>query len=135
MLRQIMDGNAFALARQALTGLSRRQETVASNIANVDTPGHTRREVAFEDALRRTLSATSAGELRRTDPRHLGPAGSSSARDSDVRQRDVVSVRNDGNEVSVDEEMVLMVETQIRYQALSQSVGKRIATLRSVIRG
>jgi flagellar basal body rod protein FlgB len=31
--------------------------------------------------------------------------------------------------------MTLMVETQLRYQALTQSLGRRIGTLRTVIRG
>jgi flagellar basal body rod protein FlgB len=35
----------------------------------------------------------------------------------------------------VDEEMSLMAETQLRYQALAQTVGTRMGTLRSVIRG
>lgn len=134
MLRQIMDGSALSLARTALTGLSRRQETIASNIANVDTPQYQRREVNFEDALRRSLTSSSASGLARTDPRHMAVGGAGGA-DTSVRPRDVVSTRNDGNEVSVDEEMTLLVETQIRYQALSQSVGKRLATLRTVIRG
>ena len=49
--------------------------------------------------------------------------------------RDVISSRNDANSVSVDEEMSLMAETQLRYQALTQTVGTRMSTLRSVIRG
>ena len=50
------------VARQALTGLSRRHEAIASNIANIDTPGYQRREVNFEDALKKQL----AGEQPQT---------------------------------------------------------------------
>jgi len=47
----------------------------------------------------------------------------------------VVSERNDANSVNIDEEMTLLAETQIRYQALTQSISTRLSTLRSVIRG
>ncbi len=49
--------------------------------------------------------------------------------------RDLVASRNDGNTVSIDEEMALLAETQLRYQALTQGIGRRLSTLRTVIRG
>lgn len=144
MLMGLFDAAAFRTAHSALTGLSRRQEVIASNIANIDTPGYARKDVSFEDTLRAQV-AESAGasddlSLRRDNPHHmsmtdggggtLGIGGSGSS-----RPRDVASNRNDKNSVGVDEEMTLMVDTQLRYQALSQSLGTRISTLRSVIRG
>jgi flagellar basal-body rod protein FlgB len=136
MLGSIFDTTAFRAARQGLTGLSQRQQAIASNIANIDTPGYQRREVSFEDTLRQEVAATGAGGgLTRTDPRHFGGGGTASELASGSRSRDVVASRNDANTVDVDEEMMLMVDTQLRYQALSQSIGTRINTLRSVIRG
>ena len=52
-----------------------------------------------------------------------------------VTPRGVIADRNDGNEVSIDEEMTLMAETQLLHQALTQTLGTRITTLRNVIRG
>jgi flagellar basal-body rod protein FlgB len=52
-----------------------------------------------------------------------------------VDPRDVIASRNDSNAVSIDEEMALLAETQIRYQALTQTLGTRLGTLRNVIRG
>ena len=121
-------------ARAALSGLSRRHEAVSGNVANIDTVGYQRREVNFEDALKSRMRA-SAGELRTSDPRHLSSGGLAGNTQSSIETRDVVSTRNDLNNVSIDEEMSLMVETQLRYQALTQSVGRRIGTLRTVIRG
>src|SRR5690606_42153366 len=116
---------------------------ISANVANIDTPGYARRAVTFEGALeaevRRAGGAATPGELVRTTGAHLVHRGGSqlsgmTGASGDVT-RDVVSTRNDGNTVSVDEEMLLMVETQLRYQALTQSVGRRLSTLRSVIRG
>ncbi|MDP2326731.1 MAG: flagellar basal body rod protein FlgB [Dehalococcoidia bacterium] len=134
MLGQIFAGS-FAVARQALDGLSQRQDAIASNVANVDTPGYRRREVTFEDTLAQQVNMSSA-VLRTTDPRHIASRDSTSPGDGGaVRERDVVSSRNDANDVSIDEEMLLLAETQLRYQALTQGVGRRLTTLRTVIRG
>jgi flagellar basal-body rod protein FlgB len=137
MLTSIFDSSAMQAARTALTGLSRRQEAISANVANIDTPGYRRRSVSFESSLASELSAggPSAHRLRTTDPRHIDRQSGGASDQGVVEARDVVSSRNDGNNVSIDEEMTLMVETQIRYQALTQSVGRRIGTLRTVIRG
>lgn len=135
MLNQIL-GGGFDVARQALNGLSRRQSAIAANVANIDTPGYQRREVTFEDALKVQIGDRPSG-LRVTDPRHIsravgsdiGVGGSASG------GRDVVAERNDANDVSIDEEMLLLVDTQLRFQALAQTTGKRLTTLRTVIRG
>jgi len=143
MLRSILDSSALSAARAALDGLTRRQEAVSSNVANIDTAGYGRRAVDFERELARAVGwpgpARPETTLRRTHAAHLDGAGAAAISGDDPNPeravRDVVSARNDSNQVSIDEEMVLLAETQIRYQALSQSVGKRLATLRSVIRG
>ena len=134
MLSSIFDTASMQAARAALTGLSRRQEAVSGNVANIDTVGYQRRAVNFEEALESRLRA-STDELRTSDPRHLSTGGLVGKTQSAIETRDVVSTRNDQNNVSIDEEMSLMVETQLRYQALSQSLGRRIGTLRTVIRG
>ncbi|MEI7925108.1 MAG: flagellar basal body rod protein FlgB [Chloroflexota bacterium] len=142
MLNGLFDAAAFRTAHSALTGLSRRQEAIASNIANIDTPHYQRKDVSFEESLRAQISsdAGSAGDLSlgRTNARHMDIEGGSSPHGlsgSGAQSRDVVSARNDKNSVGVDEEMTLLVDTQLRYQALSQSLGTRLSTLRSVIRG
>jgi len=140
MLTSIFDTTAMQAARAALSGLSRRQEAISGNVANIDTPGYQRRSVSFEASLQAELNIANASggspqQLKTSDPRHLSrPSGTKTGTGS-VEARDVVSTRNDNNNVSIDEEMTLMVETQIRYQALTQSLGRRIGTLRTVIRG
>lgn len=134
---QIMDSGAIRTARAALGGLARRHEAISSNIANIDTPGYQRRAVDFEQALASELG-TNGGSVRldRTDPRHLNVGARGGSRPAgEGGAREAVSERNDANSVSIDEEMTNLAETQIRFQALSQTLGQRIGTLRSVIRG
>lgn len=137
MLGSILNTQYLQVARQALTGLSRREEAIASNIANIDTPGYQRKAVTFEDALKAELSPNGGSSLplERTDPRHMTGGASSAGSISGVQPQDVIASKNDSNNVDIDQEMTNLVETQLRYQALSQSLGTRLQTLRTVIRG
>lgn len=137
MISQLFSGGAMGVARGALTGLSRRQEALASNIANIDTPGYQRKQVDFESALLTMLeSRAPRTQLSRTDARHLSSGGASGGgRPQPVTERLQVGGRNDGNTVNIEEDMALLAETQIRFQALTQSIGRRLTTLRTVIRG
>ncbi len=136
MLMGLFDGLTMRATRAALTGLTQRQEAISSNIANIDTVGYRRRAVTFEGALRDSIASEQGRtSLRTTNPRHISSAGSGARPLSAVDTRDVIAQRNDSNAVSIDEEMALMAETQLRYQALTQTLSRRLSTLRSVIRG
>lgn len=137
MLGGILDQGALRTARAALTGLSRRHEAISSNIANIDTPGYRRKAVDFEDALAASVqrSASAQTALARTDTRHLAATPGAAHLLGAGQARDVVGARTDANTVSVDEEMTALAETQLRYQALTQTVGRRIGVLRTAIRG
>ena len=137
MLGSMFEGVSLQAARVALTGLSRRQEAISSNVANIDTVGYRRRAVSFEQDLAAALSQRAERvALRTTDPRHIGSASVGHARNPNtVTAREVVADRNDANQVSIDEEMALLAETQLRYQALTSVVSRRLGTLRGVIRG
>ncbi len=135
-MRSLLESAPLAAARAALDGLTRRQEAISSNVANVDTVGYRRKSVTFESALKDQIAAA-RGErpLRVTNAAHV-PGASMSGRDmGGAETRDVVASRNDDNRVSIDEEMALLADTQLRYQALTQSMNGRLGTLRNIIRG
>lgn len=115
-----------------LDGLSRRSQATSNNIANIDTPGYVRQEVNFETELQRQFGQ-GVTQMSTTDPRHY-TAGS--------KQRDALgldpqqllsSSRMDGNSVDIDQEMVTLTETQMRYQAASQVLSKKLGIIRTVI--
>lgn len=138
MLGSILDNRALQSARAAFDGLTRRQEAISNNIANIDTPGYGRQVVSFEHALKREIGhdESAAPQLQTTDARHFsGLQSGGPNRPGQIDPRDVVADRNDANAVGIDEEMVLLAETQIRYQSMTQLVGRRLATLRTAIRG
>ncbi len=116
-----------------LNGLSRRQNAVSDNIANIDTPGYQRKEVLFETELKRAIGGGSS-QIAATDPRHITRAARSAGQNTEAAQM-LTSSRMDGNTVSIDQEMVTLAETQLRYQAASSALNTQLQTLRNVIRG
>ena len=136
MLIGLFNGLMMRATRAALTGLAQRHDAISSNIANIDTVGYRRRAVTFEGALRDSIAREQGHtSLRTTHPQHVSSGGSGARPLNAVDTRDVIAQRNDSNAVSIDEEMAQLAETQLRYQALTQTLSRRLSTLRSVIRG
>ena len=106
-----------------------RQEAISNNIANVNTPGYKRQDVAFEDSLQEAISNS---RYRSTDEK---VANLSKA---DLRIRSYTdsagfSYRLDGNNVDVDVENVELASEQIRYELLSDSVTQEFSRLQTAI--
>lgn len=136
--------------RAALDGLAMRQTLIASNLANIDTPGYQPKSVDFETTLRASLeeAATGAGSaaprrsplgpsaafaLRTTDRRHLSLSDAGAARLSVAEFAG--SIRNDGNAVDLESEMTALAESQIRFGAVSRLETGRLGMLRDAITG
>ncbi len=133
MVNTILNDPRIAITQQALQGLARRQEAIATNIANVDTPGYRRKDVPFEAALRARLGT--GPRLATTDPRHFAvvPAGEGLLQAAlDGVQGRTRTGRNDGNDVDIDYEMTRLAETSLRYQLLTQVAGTRLTTLKDI---
>ncbi len=106
----------------ALGAAGKRQEVLANNLANVNTPGYKRLDVQFDGMLAKAVDAARAGDQRTLDG--LRPGVGTDAN---------VAVRADGNSVDVDQEMAHLAENNIRYNALVQLTQKKLETLKYVI--
>lgn len=102
----------------ALRGLSARERAVSDDIANVNTPFFTGRRVSFEGDLKRALES---GD----DPMAVAPRISASTDPAALN----------GNNVDLDAETVLGVETQMRYELALRATGDRFSLLRTAVRG
>lgn len=130
MSNSLITDNSTRAAKLALDGLSQRQQVISRNIANVDTPGYRAKSFEFEEALRNVfnrkkglaMTATSASHITSTTPK-IGFS---------VNDRPGGSVRADQNNVDIDAELVEMSETGIVYQAVSQSVSKKLQLLKTI---
>jgi flagellar basal-body rod protein FlgB len=125
--------STIGVARAWLQGLGRRQEAISNNIANIDTPGYHAQDVPFEAELRRALANGTVG-LATTDPRHINPGGRQGSGIGLQQAQQLTSSRLDSNDVDIDQEMVKLSETQMRYQAASTALTQRFATIREVMR-
>jgi flagellar basal-body rod protein FlgB len=125
----------LSLLLQGMDGLSQRQQAIAGNIANVDTPGYRRRDVPFEAALRASIGGSGGASLATTQPGHIasGPAQQSMLAGAQLDAGPTSAMRNDGNSVDIDYEMTQLAETSLRYEALAQAASSRYADLRSII--
>lgn len=107
-----------------------RNEAIANNIANVDTPGYKRQDVNFEEQLRKAMKNsryTSIDErVANVDLERLNPIT--------YRDHSTLSYRLDGNNVDIDTENVELASNQIRYQGLTDSITKHFQDLQSVMK-
>lgn len=129
----LFSDDAFRAGKIALNGLALRQEIIGQNLANVDTPGYRAQSVSFEEALRRALKDDTHIKVSTNHPMHL--ERSSPQVSFQVRPRAGGVLRADGNNVDIDVEMSQMVETGIRYQALTQVVSKKLLLLKTIATG
>lgn len=106
-----------ATLRMALTGLDMRQQAIADNIANIETPGFLAKEVAFEDSLR---AAAAEGE----------PGAAS----FDV-SRSLAATRLNGNNVNIDVELMANSEVKLRQSLAINALNAEYTLLRTAISG
>lgn len=97
---------------------NKRETVIASNMANVDTPGYRTKDFDFQQELVRAMAA---------------PEGSSPG----VAMRDVKGLleRPDGNNVDVDKESLELSEAQLQYQMGTQLIKDRFHQLLTAING
>lgn len=117
----LFDGTYKAIDA-ALGAAGMRQQTIANNIANVNTPGYQRKDVEFDGMLRQALQADAEGD--ETAWEGLAPK---------VTSDNKAALRQDGNSVDIDQEMAHLAENNVRYNALVQLAAKKIKTLEYVI--
>jgi flagellar basal-body rod protein FlgB len=131
MFEQIREGTAFL--RQALQGYSVRQQALSQNLSNADTPNYKRVEVAFEEQLRDKAGLTEPSPLMVTDDRHFpmpaDPVGFHPVVSSDRG----TTLRKDGNNVDIDQEMARLAQNEIGYNATTQFLSGRFSLLKYVI--
>ncbi len=125
MIDPIFQSDNYQLARKLLDGAVLRQEAIASNIANAETPGYRRLDV----------SGDFASELRA----RLGQAGSvrsfSGIEPKLVEDLNARSVRPDGNSVEIERELLEMNRNTVEHDFLADVVSRNIKQLRMAITG
>lgn len=107
-----------------------RNEVLANNIANIDTPGFKRSDVSFSQILEEQSL-----KLKTTRDKHISNMPSADSSDITIYEDSNTSVRMDGNNVDIENEMNELAKNTILYNYLSQMVSKEIQRLDMAING
>ncbi len=130
-LAGILTDPTLALMGHSLDRLSRAQQVIGHNIANVDTPQYRAKTLSFDASLENALGASGQLALTRTHAGHLEP-GAPLLLEPRIVERDNLNERIDGNTVDINQEMVDLVETGLKYRAVAQLASKRLALLKTI---
>jgi len=101
----------------SLAGLNLRRQVAEDNIANIETPNYKAKKVDFEASLRKAIGNANPAAAQPTVSNTSAPG------------------RMNGNNVSVDLEMVGLTETALRHQLVVEAMNSKFRLLRSAISG
>ena len=109
-----------------------RNNAIANNIANDDTPGYKRQDVDFEGALRKALQ----------NNRYVSVDDKISALNENLSALNVstytdnagYSYRLDGNNVDMETESAELAENYIKYQAIMKGINQEFTNLQTVLK-
>jgi flagellar basal-body rod protein FlgB len=113
--------------QDALNAASLRQQLIANNIANVDTPGFKRSDVHFAALLAQALGEGDRLPLLTDNPRDIGGTPSLTDLVPVVVTDYNTSGRLDGNNVDMDAEQAEMAANTIYYETAAQEISDRLA--------
>jgi flagellar basal-body rod protein FlgB len=96
-----------------------RQRTIASNIANIETPGYRRLDVRFEELLAKALNSQQAADLGDVEP--------------EVFQPQSTPIRSNGNDVNMEMEIGEMLKNSSRQTAFVRLLRKKFIQIENAI--
>lgn len=136
LIDQALGFHANALALRA-----RRNEVLASNLANAETPGFQAKDLNFAETLRAMDSDSARGgergapRLQRTDPGHLEASGRRSGGDVKLLYRQPTQPSADGNTVEAHIEKAAFLENASGYEASLRFLDGRMQGIMTALRG
>ncbi|HCR1907819.1 TPA: flagellar basal body rod protein FlgB [Enterobacter kobei] len=122
--------------QQALSLLNKRQSILASNMANVDTPGYQARDIDFSSQLKQAVTRNKSSQgpltLTLTSGHHIA-ATAPAMSDAQLLYRVPDQPAADGNTVDMDRERTNFADNSVRYQSALTILGTQIKNMMSVI--
>lgn len=105
--------------QNALSRASERHSLLTNNLANVNTPGYRRKDIDFNITLQE--------EMGKDNLQTMNPPDATSSQTGGA-------IRMDGNGVDLEQEVMSIAQTEMRYQALTDMTANYFGNLKSVIR-
>lgn len=128
--------DAFRFQQQALSLLTRRQDVLASNIANADTPGYLARDLDFSQQLKSAMDNASMAKpsvtMSLTSNKHI-EGKALPPDDGQLLYRVPDQPSADGNTVDMDRERVNFADNAMKYQSGLTFLGADIKKMMTVL--
>lgn len=128
----MINSNAFSYVNvldRAADASWTRETVIGNNIANVDTPGYKRQDVAFEDVLKRELKSSKYDTLQKA----VDNVSLNKLEGRTYTDYASYSYRLDGNNVDIDTENVELASEQLRYQTLTSAVSNEFTRMNTAM--
>jgi len=124
MIDALFSQSSYVTASKLLDTTALRHEAIASNIANLETPGYKRVDIApsFNDELRRALSVQDSSAIAGLQPRVQVDSFAP-------------SIGPDGNTVQLEDELMRMSENTMLHSLNAQTVSGTFSRLELAITG
>jgi flagellar basal-body rod protein FlgB len=134
-------GKTIDILHRSMSANIMRQEVIANNIANSDTPNFKRSVVNFESSLARAIKSEEtekeAMQATMTDPRHMPFYRAVDYQSVEPRRvlDFTTASKNNGNNVDIEEETANAVAAQLSYNLMVQSMTGEFNNINLVLRG
>lgn len=127
---------AFAFQEKALAVRAYRQELIASNIANADTPHYNAVDINFADAMKKALSNIRTGvDMNKTHERHLDGKVRLALDGIQPLYRTVVQPSIDGNTVDTNIEQAQFSQNSLNYMSTLTFINGTIQGVKMALNG
>lgn len=123
---------ALAFDSKMLSLRAYRQQLLAANIANADTPNYKAVDIDFSKAL---SAAGGSLAMTKTDGAHLDPAGGSPVEGIKPMYRAAVQPSIDGNTVDTNIEQAQYSENALQYMSTLQFLNGKIQSTLLALKG
>jgi flagellar basal-body rod protein FlgB len=120
----------FSMLRTRMQWHQERQQLLAENVANANTPRFKPRDLAPPDL--RQMQGAGALAVARTSPAHLAGSGTGGAQFQHERRSDF-EVRPTGNAVEIEDEMLKIAANQMDYQAATALYTRGLALIKTAL--
>ena len=122
------------LVASALKVRTAKQTLIASNIANIDTPGYRRKDISFKKVMEAYLSQqTPLLPLKTTHLKHIQIVKNNNIEELIKLNVEESNTLGTPNNVSLDEELVNLTQNQILYETTLQALNKELQRLKEAI--
>lgn len=122
-----------ALAKRNLAWLGQRQEVLAHNVANADTPGYTARDLKPLGFRSLVTQRPEPVNLTTTAPGHMAGQRRSARPMPAVEERRPFETAPDGNSVVLEEQMAKVSETAMAYRLANELYRKQLGMFRAAL--